>query len=326
MQETERTEKRNITIDLLRVIGLFLVIAAHCEFPEWFYEFREFDVVTLVAVSGMSFYVSSNRKAESYPEYVKKRFLRLVLPVWEFLIVFFLVFALLGVTFRFREILESFLLLSGGILFIWVYRIFFVNALLNPFLKQAADRCSIRNSALLLAGGLIVNEGLFRVSSSLLTGTAGKVFEYVVLYTLGYALVSFAGMLWMKATSAERYWLTAEAGILLAASLLLGGIARISETKYPPQLVYLSYGLLMTFVLYLILQRLPQNEKAGQIITWLSVNTMHIYMWHIFLYYLLKTLSPLVMNHAWPTYAVLLGGSIVLTFLQENLISLKRKR
>ena len=114
MQETERTEKRDITIDLLRVIGLFLVIAAHCEFPEWFYEFREFDVVTLVAVSGMSFYVSSNKKAESYPEYVKKRFLRLVLPVWEFLIVFFLVFALLGVTFRFREILESFLLLSGG--------------------------------------------------------------------------------------------------------------------------------------------------------------------------------------------------------------------
>ena len=44
---------RNVTIDILRVIGLILVISAHCEFPEWFYELWEFDVVTLVAVSGM---------------------------------------------------------------------------------------------------------------------------------------------------------------------------------------------------------------------------------------------------------------------------------
>ena len=85
----KNTHTRNVTIDILRIIGLFLVIAAHCEFPEWFYELREFDVVTLVAVSGMSFYASSGRSNESYGNYVKKRFLRLVLPVWEFLVLFF---------------------------------------------------------------------------------------------------------------------------------------------------------------------------------------------------------------------------------------------
>ena len=326
MLGTEQITKRNSTIDLLRVIGLLLVIAAHCEFPEWFYEFREFDVVLLVAVSGMSFYIASGRKNEPLADYVKKRFLRLVLPVWIFLVCFFVFFRILGVVFSAGVILKSFLLLSGGILFSWVYRIFFINALLNPFLKQAAEHVPLRTSALLLAGGLVLNEGLYRFAGQLLQGSAGKLFDTAVIYTLGYALISFAGILWEKAELNERIYLTAEAGILFVITILIGGLRGFSEAKYPPQLYYISYGLLVTFVLYLLLDHIKVNEKAGQIITWLSVNTMRIYMWHIFLYYLLDTLSPVLMRNAWLTYGVLLGGGILGSLIQEKFQGLMKKR
>lgn len=326
MQETEKKTGRNLIIDLLRMIGLFLVIAAHCKFPDWFYELREFDVVTLVAVSGMSFYLSAGRTQESYGSFVIKRFRKLVLPVWMFLVFFFLFFRLLGRSFSIREIAESFLLLSGGILFIWVYRIFFINALLNPFLKRLAEKCSFFAGVSFLIVGLVVNEFLFRLVGLVLTGTAGKVFDYVVVYTLGYALISWAGILWQKGDRRERRILLAAAAALFSLSVIAGDFRNFSESKYPPQLYYISYGLLVTFGLYMLCSLLPVNEKAGRVITWLSVRTMRIYMWHIFLYYLLDTLTPSLMDHAWLTYGVLLGGGILGAFLQENAMHFIRKR
>lgn len=326
MQETEKKTGRNLTIDLLRMIGLFLVISAHCNFPDWFYEPREFDVVTLVAVSGMSFYLSAGRTQESYGSYVIKRFRKLVLPVWVFLVFFFLFFRLLGRSFTVKEIAESFLLLSGGILFIWVYRIFFINALLNPFLKRLAEKYSFFGGISLLIIGLGVNELLFRLVGLVLTGTAGKVFDYVVVYTLGYALISWAGILWEKGNRTERMILLAAAAALFTLSVIAGGFRNFSESKYPPQLYYISYGLLVTFGLYMLCAALPLNKTAGQVITWLSVRTMRIYIWHIFLYYLLDTMAPSLMDHAWLTYGVLLGGGILGAYLQEKTMHIIKKR
>lgn len=322
----KNTHTRNVTIDILRIIGLFLVIAAHCEFPEWFYELREFDVVTLVAVSGMSFYASSGRSNESYGNYVKKRFLRLVLPVWEFLVLFFIFFRLLGRSFTTGQMLESFALLSGGILFIWVYRIFFINALLNPLLKKLAEKYDFIVSCGILIGGLLVNQLLYQFVSSFLPGAAGKLFDYLVIYTLGYALISWAGMLWEKEEKRERIILLIIAAAAFVLSVIVHGFQPFSEFKYPPQLYYISYGLLVTFGLYLVLEKISVPENVRQNITWLSVNTMRIYMWHIFLYYLLDTLAPSFMVNALPTYAILLGGSILAAWIQGKLFAFIKKR
>ena len=47
-------EKRDSTIDLLRVLGTLLVIQAHVKIPKVMSEIRIFDVVLLVFISGMS--------------------------------------------------------------------------------------------------------------------------------------------------------------------------------------------------------------------------------------------------------------------------------
>ena len=325
-EEMNEIKQRNSTIDILRVIGLLLVIAAHCEFPEWFYELREFDVVTLAAISGMAYYLTAGRTDETYGAYVKKRFRKLVLPVWIFLIFFFLFFRLLGRSFSPRVIAESFLLLAGGILFIWVYRIFFVNALLNPLLKRMAEKYTFTVSSAILIAGLAVNELLYHFARLILPGTAGKLFDYIVIYTLGYGLISFAGMLWEKEKTQNRLILLGIAGAAFAVSVIAGGFHGFYESKYPPQLYYISYGLFVTFALYLVSTKIKMTEPADKIITWLSVNTMRIYMWHIFLYYLLDTLSPSFMDNPWPTYGILLGGSIVGSLIQDKLFKLITKK
>lgn len=192
--------------------------------------------------------------------------------------------------------------------------------------KKLAEKYDFIVSCGILIGGLLVNQLLYQFVSSFLPGAAGKLFDYLVIYTLGYALISWAGMLWEKEEKRERIILLIIAAAAFVLSVIVHGFQPFSEFKYPPQLYYISYGLLVTFGLYLVLEKISVPENVRQNITWLSVNTMRIYMWHIFLYYLLDTLAPSFMVNALPTYAILLGGSILAAWIQGKLFSFIKKR
>ena len=45
--------KREVSIDILKCIGLLLIILAHCSAPTFIDEIRNFDVVLLVILSGV---------------------------------------------------------------------------------------------------------------------------------------------------------------------------------------------------------------------------------------------------------------------------------
>ena len=192
--------------------------------------------------------------------------------------------------------------------------------LLGP---EAVFRCMLRT---FLIGGLLANQLLYQFVSSFLPDAAGKLFDYIVIYTLGYALISWAGMLWEKEGKRERIILLVIAAAALVLSIVARGFRPFSEFKYPPQLYYISYGLLVTFGLYLLLSKIQIPASVRQSITWLSVNTMRIYMWHIFLYYLLDTVSSDLMKNPWLTYAVLLGGGVIGAWIQGKLLGLIKKR
>lgn len=316
--------KRNTKVDLLRVIGLFLVIAAHCEFPQWFFLFREFDIVLLMFVSGISFSLSLERHETDYRTYVIKRFRKLVFPVWVFLVFFFAGFFLLGRRFSVREILESFALLAGGILFIWVYRVFFTTALLNPFMKRISGKFSIKALVPLTAIVFLLNDLLSGAVNRIAGGGIARVFQYAVTYTVSYAMISFAGMLADRMNRREQI---SSAGMWLIVFLISGVILHFPEFtdfRHPPELYFVSYGLLISTVLYFLAGKIHLAEASERIIVWLSKNTMTIYMWHIVFYYLLDTLNPGVMDHAALTYLIFLLGSVVCTGIQNKL--LKRMR
>lgn len=305
--------KRNSTVDILRVIGLVLVIVAHCSFPEWFLQIREFDVVLLVFVSGMSYGLSQSES--SYGEYVMRRFRRLVLPVWCFLIFFFAFFFLIGRRFSVSQILQSFMLLAGGIYFVWVYRIMLTSSLLNPLMKAAGENKSM--ILLILVSVLILgaNDALYQFVFARI-GSAGKILEYLITYTAGYGVISFLGIEFVKMNRRERLTMTAVYTAVFAVSAVILRLPDFYDWKYPPMIYYISYGLMCSGILYTALEH-ARGDNA--VIRWLSANCMNIFIWHIFAYYLLEFLSEALLENVFVSFTFFLAAGILGAFLQERI-------
>lgn len=102
--------RRVAEIDFLRAEGLLLIVLAHVNAPAVLFQMRNFDVVLMVFVIGMAY---ANSTPISYGDYVVKRFRRLVIPVWLFLIPVLAYLYSLKIRFSLNGYLSSFLLLSG---------------------------------------------------------------------------------------------------------------------------------------------------------------------------------------------------------------------
>ena len=112
-------EKRNIGIDILKVLGTLLIMLAHVNPPVIIFQARNFDVVLLVIVSGMLF-SNSYKRSKGYFQYTIKRFIRLVIPVWICLTIFFLgnyicsTYFLLGTIYSLNTIVSSFFMIGNN--------------------------------------------------------------------------------------------------------------------------------------------------------------------------------------------------------------------
>ena len=128
---------RDHNIDLLRFIGLSLVILAHVFPPPILFNIRCFDVPLMVFVSGMTCY---GRSADFSFNYLMRRFTRLVLPVWIFLTLYFTMILGLEVIdidsgLTLKHVVGSYLLWEG-IGYVWIIRVFLLMALITPLIQS----------------------------------------------------------------------------------------------------------------------------------------------------------------------------------------------
>ena len=117
---------REVSYDLLRVIGILVIIIAHADPPLWFFQLRNFGTPLLIITSALTHaYIYKERPLAILPFY-KKRMSRLIFPAWIFLSFFFLLYILfskiIGVDYPFsrENILLSFTFYSG-IGFVWIF-------------------------------------------------------------------------------------------------------------------------------------------------------------------------------------------------------------
>ncbi|MBH9579207.1 acyltransferase family protein [Inhella proteolytica] len=314
---------RHAEIDWLRAVGLFMVVLAHVGPPAWLFQLRNFDVPLMVIVSGLAFQAS--RSGVGFAAYAWARFQRLVLPAWLFLLGYYALAAL----WRWpagpapaAEMLESFLFI-GGIGYLWILRVFLCVALLAPWLQRWSQATASDAQFLgQLAVAAAVTQAVWLLAQPELQGLALAALREGV-QVLSYAALFAVGLRLPRLQALGRRLLLGFAGALAVAVFTyqlatLGSLQPTQLHKYPPQLPYLAYALLVSLALYFSAPRvvacLPEGTRRRALLDFCAQNSIWIYLWHIALLQLARGPWPL-------RYLLVLGLSVGLCALQQRLLT-----
>ncbi len=291
-------KNRDFTLDILRGCGLFLIILAHCEPPKFLFQLRNFDVPLMVIISAATFAMIYKTKAINIREFYIKRIKRLVVPAWYFLS-FFFVSIFLGsyilktaYPFSLTEIISSYSFYSG-IGYVWFLRIFLFIALLTPPLllfKQKVTN-NITYAAIVLAIYMLYDLIAAQLYNTNPTeaelGILGTVFlpliPYAALYAYGLRLEDISNKLLLIIAFIS---LAIFMGLGFYYYFNAGEIVPTQYLKYPPRLYYISYAIFSTNILYLLVKTYYPHNFLKPFISWVSLNSLWIYLWHIYAIFL----------------------------------------
>lgn len=265
---------RDIRIDLMRFIGIALIVLAHVNPPPMLFELRSFDVPMMVFLSAISFALSTRK--ENKISYIVKRFKRLVLPVWFFLTIYFIALSIF-INLDFGTIIKSYGLVSG-IGYVWFIRIIFIVSLLAPTLylctKVTIDR------------GIFFPFWLFAfLLSELLVSVPflkeSRILELMLLDWFGYVSIMIFGFgVFLKA---EIKNIVLVLLLCLVCFLYQNGF-NTQDFKYPPEGLYVVYGTLMSLLIYCFLGYINIAKAPRvflKIALYISSNSIWIYLFHI---------------------------------------------
>lgn len=280
-------------IDALRFLGLSLIILAHVDPPAVLFQLRNFDVPLMVFVSGLSLSLAK-KSDEAYFSYILKRFKRLVLPTWFFLMIYFIGLYFFNVSELQYQLDLNIMLLSFtlvfGIGYVWVIRVFMCVAILAPILVGFFSSRGNKLSILLIIFGLLVNETLAEFLQGYI-GSSVSTAIYIVFFEIPpYAVIFCIGYICLRLKRNELVFL---GGVSLTCFLILvvyykyklGFIPDTQGSKYPPLLYYTSYSIFMLLCCFAIREKLASilscNKYFETVFSFVANNSLWIYLWHI---------------------------------------------
>ena len=278
--------KRDTYIDLLRFIGVTLVILAHVKTPILIHSLRCFDVPLMVFISGLSY--GGKTVNSSLKHYYLSRTKRLIVPVYVFLTIYFTLLYLLGNDQSLTTIIASYALLNtGSIGYVWIIKVFLLIMLVTPLLLKCSKRLTLSLLWILIFIMLICNEIICISIIPVINVSRFKfVFIEIVPYIIGYSAVFLLGS---KLRYSNREDENVSIFILLFLEFLLCSIYYISNQsfniqyyKYPPQSFFIIYGMLISVILWRLRnQNFLRRISQSRAILFIGRNTIWIYLWHI---------------------------------------------
>ena len=291
-------KNRNFELDILRGCGLLLIILAHCQPPKILFQLRDFDVPLMVIVSAATFAMLYKDRAINIKSFYIKRTKQLILPAWHFLSFFFVTLYIwsqisgFDYPYTMNEITDSFLL-YWGIGFVWILRIFLFIALITPPLLYFKNKVT---NNYLYAGLVVFIYMLYEMVASTyyninLDVTDQDIWGGVILPIIPYAALYAYGLKLQEMSFKMICFISLIALIFFSYMGFnyyqeYGEIIPTLYVKFPPQIYYLSYAIFCTNILYLLVKNFYPNAFLKYFWTWLSVNSLWIYMWHIYGLYL----------------------------------------
>lgn len=281
---TTQIRERNTVVDTLKAVGILCVVFAHVNPPWYLFDIRTFDVCMLVFASGMTLKYHAGTWTD-YFLYIQKRFRRLIVPTWSFILFYYLLSGILcrnnpQWSFSVSDCIQSFTF-TGGMGYIWIVRVYFLLAIISPIVVKVSERMANCRSWLLLLIGLFAVNALAVYLTGLINHSfIKKCTQAILVYTTGYSIVQIVARLFTADRQKKVLWASCVGFALLWAA---SGFASPQTAKYPPDAMYLLYGIAASCFVCILAQKIHISHYPGlnQFIEWLSRNSFSIYLWHI---------------------------------------------
>lgn len=312
-------DKRDLSIDVLRCIGLFGLFIAHISDSSLLLQIRDFDVPLMVFLSGICFYnplTSSQSKGKDYWGYVKKRLIRLVLPAEVFMLLFFPL-NILSYYFvkgewnvNIQEIAHCLTLQTGW--YVWIIRVFFVIAIVAPLAELLLSKTNQWVKLIIVAIVVLIYESIAGFIHNPYFIYAIMNIPYLIIFLYGYYIKAFSDK--------QITWL----GVFLVVTFALIFVLRYHDKqgadwtfiyKYPPRLYWSLYGVAISTILYGLRNRLYvflSFFRLSNLLVFIGQHTLWIYFWHIPFVYLGQLLGLTF----WLRFAMVFTMPVVITYAQ----------
>ena len=270
-------------IDFLKFIGLTGIILAHVGSPNWMMMLRNFDVPLMVILSAIlgersyERYVANNLPVKKY--YIS-RIKRLVIPTWIFLIIYFLLYFLMGGKYLgIRYYIASFCLTRYGIGYVWIILIYLYSAILIPLFEKI--KLSWKG-AIIVVVAYILYEILYHFG----VGTQNKILDTTMYYIIPYSMLTYMGYNYSNMKESIKKAIAIISFLVFAILAVYywkdsGQFVQVQVAKYPPRLYYLAYGIACSFFAIMFCEKHSLKIYEAKFIKYISMHSMWIYLWHI---------------------------------------------
>lgn len=285
---------RDYYIDFLRSLGLLLLVVAHTNAPNAIEALRTFDVPLMVFVSALCYRPLKG----NYFSYAKKRFVRIYRPVFIFLTIIFLSSIICNSLFgkpeiKWPQIVGSYLLLNQpSIGYIWIMRVFIIIALVIPLLFRFSHRMSWLEMCISIAIIIFTQHYVVITINLIPLDSVRFLLSELVPYLLGYSAIAIPALKIRHITSQQYIYTLLILFLLILGFCYFNGIRSPQFYKYPPQSLYILYGLFCSIGLWsikpIVKKLIPVSNR---VIRYFSKNSMWIYLWHIIPVYIVDYFS-----------------------------------
>lgn len=278
---------RNKAIDILRGLGILAIIFIHV--TAWYtkdktayfiWNWGQFAVPVFVFCSTYLFFVKKEKYAqEGFVNYSLSRLKRLLIPYYVFLLFFYLIYFVKNPqSIRLWDVLRDITLTTPGNEVNWAVLLFiYLTILMFPLIELWRK-----------SRHLFILYVFLAISSSLLLITYSWPFNYKLIMWLPWSLVILFSWYFARYETRKLFYpLT-----LLGTGLLFVGLYFLKDTfgnsfeffknKYPPNLYYLSYGMLAVTLIYYLAKK-GVFDLFHKPIHFLSAHSYSIFFIHLLL-------------------------------------------
>lgn len=317
--------KREPSIDILRFIGLSLLILAHVDSPFIIHQIRMFDVPMMVFISGLSY---GGKDIDDIGKFYLNRIKRLLIPVWTFIPIYLAPLAILQATGVLRAGLTwsgffgSFVFYGEAMGYIWIYKVFLIVMLFAPLLIRINNRTKSNSLYFLYVLSIIALQQLLCVWCKSDPSIPFKgLMETYGLYILGYLPLFMLGLrVRSSEIKIERLFLFLVGAVTVFSAVFYyyseGLPYQLTTFKYPPQAYYIIYGCFMSILLWYY--KAPITKVLdNKFVLYVGQNSDWIYLWHAFFVFYVTY----VVKQWYFQYFIIYALAIVFCVIQKKIVS-----